>query len=95
MLKTFQQHLYDARFPFLNIPKLPYWIEISWLQRPLNYIELIPIFKKAVWDNLNIVIWCIIFIKVAIGGWLDGCHKGMDMVNNITQVGFDIWTMVI
>ena len=87
LLQICRLHIHDANLPFHHIPKVFYWIEIWWLWRPLEYSELIVMFKKPVWDDLSFVTWHVILLEVAIRRWVHCGHKGMDIVSNNTQVG--------
>ena len=69
-------HIYDANLPFHHIPKVLCWIEIWWLWRPLEYSELIVVFKKPVWDDMSFVTWCIILPEAAIRRWCTVVIKG-------------------
>lgn len=42
-----------------RVPEVLYWIEIWWLWRPVQYSELITMFKKPVWGDTNFVIWSV------------------------------------
>ena len=87
LLQICRLHIYDANLPFHHISKVLYWIEIWWQWRPLEYSELIVMFKKPVWDGVSFVTWCIILLEEAIRRCVNCGHKGMDMVSSNTQVG--------
>jgi len=62
-------HIHDVNLQFQHISKLLYWIEICWLWRPFEFSELIVMFKRPVWDDLNFVTWHVILLEVAIRRW--------------------------
>ena len=84
LLQICWQHIHDTNLLLQHISKVLFWMEIWRLWRPVEFSELIAMFKKPVWDDLTFVTLVSCFLSPAttqfITVWFLGppCVPGWD-----------------